>query len=195
MSCDLRDLELVKFRNLSLKTIELVFQLCKSSFSFPRMLQLVLESTDAIDSIDLITTVQGLTELSCNVIFHYQNKNCANINQINRSLYFPAPGPWSQSQICIYLPWAPIFIYQSWSPICFYRRYLTVCTYWSWPQIFITGPGLQRFVLLVRDLSLHLPFIASSSSGSSNINSSSNFFGIEDTNNSMPVSVNWGKQT
>ena len=194
MSCDLRDLELVKFRNISLKTIKLVFQLCKSSFSFPRMLQLVLGSTDAIDSKDLITTVQGLIELSCNVIFHYQNKkylkqkqlNCANINQINRSLYFPPPGPWSQSQICIQRPWASI---------CFYQPYLTICVYWPWPQIFITGPGLQRFVLLVRDLSLHLPFYCQQQQWYSNINSSSNFFGIEDTNNSMPVSVNWGKQT
>ena len=89
------------------------------------------------------------------------------------------------------------------------------------PKFLFTRPGLQ-FILPVRNLSLHLPtffpnlylmamaydlyyqycsawiciyvVIGSSSIGSSNISSVSNFFGLDNTNISMPILVNYGKQ-
>ena len=127
----------------------------------------------------------------------------------SRFLYFPAPGPCPWPPIFIYRPWPPIFIYRPRPPICVYRPWPQVCVYRPYPTV--SSP--------VRDLSLHIPtlsrqlvfvfktlvqdfyywsgawiyiylIITSKSTGSSNCSSSSNFFGIDNTNISMPILVN-----
>ena len=59
-----------------------------------------------------------------------------------------------------------------------------ICIYWPWPTIFITVLWICIYLL-----------IYSSSSGSSIISNSSNFLGLHNTNISMPILVNQGKQT
>ena len=54
-----------------------------------------------------------------------------------------------------------------------------ICIYWPWPTIFITVLWICIYLL-----------IYSSSSGSSNINNSSNFLGLDNTHISMPILVN-----
>ena len=59
-----------------------------------------------------------------------------------------------------------------------------ICIYWPWPTICITLLWICIYLL-----------ICSSSSGSSNISNSSNFFRLDNTNICMPVLSKLGKQT
>ena len=55
-----------------------------------------------------------------------------------------------------------------------------ICICWPWPTIFYYCALILRFYLLIYN----------SSSGSSNINNSSNFLGLDNTHISMPILVN-----
>ena len=57
------------------------------------------------------------------------------------------------------------------------------------PQFVFTGPGL-RFILLIRNLNFYLLISGNGGSGSSNVSSSSNLFGIDNTNISILILVN-----
>ena len=54
-----------------------------------------------------------------------------------------------------------------------------ICIYWPWPTICITVLWIWIYLL-----------ICNSSSDNSNISNSSNFFGLDNTNISMPILVN-----
>ena len=90
---------------------------------------------------------------------------------------FPALAP-----ICIYQPWHQMFFTNScqsraWACIyqpCHLNLYLLALVY----------------DLYYRVLNFHLLFSCCSSSGSGNISNSSNFFGLNSTNISMPILVN-----
>ena len=68
----MRDLELAKVKNVSPKTIKLVFWLSKASINFPHILHLIQEKIDTIDSIVLIVPKKWCHKImnTC-VILHY----------------------------------------------------------------------------------------------------------------------------
>ena len=68
---------------------------------------------------------------------------------------------------------------QSGAWACIYQLVPPICIYWLWPTIFIAVLWICIYLL-----------ICSSSCGSSNISNSSNFLGLDNTNISMPISVN-----
>ena len=123
-----------------------------------------------------------------------------------------APGPGSGHRlwppICIYRLWPPICIYRPWPPICICHPWLPICIYRPWPRILLPARGLSlhratfspQFVFVFTALAHDLYYrfgtwiciyliIGGSTSGSSN-SSSSNFFGINNTNICMPSLAN-----
>ena len=129
------------------------------------------------------------------------------------SLYFPAPGrlfssrPWSCPSALVPNLYLPVLV-----PNCIYRPWPPISIYQPWPTILVPVRGLtlhiptlsHQFVFVFTSLAHDLLYRSgawiciyringSSSIGSSN-SSSSNFFGIDNTNIIISILVNQGKQ-